>query len=354
MKRHRKSLIITVCILTAAAVTAAAAGTYSALTQPKAQQPGVQITAQRQTLLGQNEDPVYTYLAEHYEGDVRYELVQSYAVMKMTSRPTAEEIQQLAFMLESGIPLEDVLEIYRFWMTTNEPISTMEHMANYWNEEVALSDYWTEDAYNQVTNNTDVLSTEQIYAYLEDGLSPEDISTANIFSRKGTHTIAQILQKREAETSWIEIILDIYTQLGIELAVNQDNLEQYKQIEEGLSIQQAIFLASYSEHGLTYWLDLLANDSEQFSEEKSNLQTELVAEELNRLRKVGLFGETAQMQQESASQDAYLEQQLSAMGVDPGQVQQLEAQGYTTLDILNAAQEANALGTSIAQQISLP
>lgn len=351
MKKHKKSIIITACILVAAAVTAAAAGTYSALTQPQAQQPGTQLTAVRSAAVGELNDPIYTYLAQHYSGVELYTQVDEYALFKVSQQPTSEEITYMANLLNSGSPLKAVLDAYRFWSTTNANLSLIGQLTAGYQPEFAEVSYWAEDVYDAITNNTDALSTEEVTTYMQQGMSSDEILLANELSRKNVYTIQQILTKRQQEESWFDIISDIYDLLNHPLTVANSKKDSYRSIEDGSYIIQAIFLAARSEQTVEQWLDMAASDTAEFRRASSSHITALYADELDKLKAQGLYELPEEEAEELAQYEAYLDAQLQAIQVDAQQVEALEAQGYAKDEILNAAVDAKAKGRSVQQQL---
>lgn len=300
--------------------------------------------------MGEVEDPVYTYLTSHYEGDERYNLIETYAVSKITCCPTMEESQTIVTMLEAGVSMEDAIDIYQFWLTTNAPISTLTDMANALPEEKTNTTYWTEDVYNQVTGNTDVLTEEQISDYLDDEIIPDDIIAANVLSRKQVYTVSEILNKRKSGKTWIQLVADVYDRLGVSFSLRTEDFTHYAQIG-GMELLQTIVFAPKSDHDIIYWLDLLADNAEQFYSEKSAYQTQRFRQEMDRLRTAGIYRTPAV--KEDVEQEEYIEAQLQSLGVSNEEVTALKAEGYEALEILNAAETADVTGRSVMQQLNL-
>jgi len=73
-------------------------------------------------------------------------------------------------------------------------------------------EFWVETAFNEATDNVHgVLDKEQVTEYLEQGLTVEDITTANVLCRKGVYTITEILDKRSAGVEWSDIFDEVYS-----------------------------------------------------------------------------------------------------------------------------------------------
>ncbi len=350
MKKQKKSIIIGI-VIAVTATAAAAAGTYGTLSQPQKQQPGVQLTAQRSAAVGELNDPIYTYLGKHYSGEELYEKVEAYATFKISQQPTAEEIQHMANLLSDGSPLEAVLDAYQFWMTTNAEFSLVDQLVQAYQQEFANISYWTEEVYDSITQNPNVLSEEDVDAYMQQGISAEDILLANELSRKNVYTIQQILTKRQQETAWFDIIAEVYDRLNYPLVVENAKKDSYRKIQDGRYIIKAIFLSKRSGQALEEWLDMAAEDTAAFRMASSQYITKLYADEIDMLKARGLYELPAEEAEELAQHEAYLDAQLQAAKVDVQQVQALEAQGYAKEEILNAAVDAKAKGRSVQQQL---
>ncbi len=350
MKRQKKSIIIGI-VIAVTAVTAAAAGTYGTLSQPQKQQPGVQLTAQRSAAVGEMNDPIYTYIASTYSGDERYEKAENYAVVKTIYQPTEEEIQYMAELLYQGSKLDVVLETYQFWMTTNEPLERLGEIVAAWMPEDEDVMYWIDDVYNLLTENEDVLTKEEIEDYVARGIQPEDIAVADELSRKKVLSIRKILQQREKGDSWIAIVNQIYQGIQIQLELSAQNLEDYQNVK-GYDVLRAVVLRGRGGRSLQEWLELCLGEEPRFSEEAVAFQTQVLAEELDYLRTVGLYGETQELQEERISEREYVSQQLQTYGVSEEEIQELQEQGYDSTELINAAVEAQQSGLSLVQQLA--
>lgn len=117
-------------------------------------------------------------------------------------------------MILSGCDIQTTMDIYQFYLTTNEPIEIVKQIYDmvYVGEKITNRDAVFENAFNELTNNKcGVLTKEDVDNYLEKGLSVSDISQANLLSRKGVMTIQEILDANLSGTSWedlVEIVLD--------------------------------------------------------------------------------------------------------------------------------------------------
>ncbi|MCI9627560.1 MAG: hypothetical protein HFI90_12400 [Clostridia bacterium] len=350
MKKHKKSIIIVSIVLFAAAITAAAAGTYGALTQPQKQQPGVQLTAQRSAAVGELTDPIYTYLANHYAGEELYEKVEAYARMKIVYQPTQTEIGKLADLLDNGTDFDAVLTSYKFWTTTNADISLLEQIAGTYTADMEQMMNWVDNVYDSLKGKSG-LTVQEVKEYQEKELTREDILLADELSRKDVYTIKEILSKREQGKDWFTIISDVYSGINIPLNLPTSKKAAYQAIEDGDSILQAVFLSTRSNQTLEQWMDLLVQGTDTFRDTVTTYHTDLVCDELKRLKAAGLYALTGEEAIAQESQEQFLMQQLEAQQVDMQQVEVLQTEGYDTAEILNAASEAKYTGRSIAEEL---
>ena len=110
--------------------------------------------------------------------------------------PTEDSFSFIEQMILSGCDPQTTMDIYQFYLTTNEPISIVKQIYDmvYNGEPITNRDVVFENAFNKITNNKcGVLTEDDVVAYLEKGLSVDDIMQANLLSRKAVMTIQEIL-----------------------------------------------------------------------------------------------------------------------------------------------------------------
>lgn len=107
--------------------------------------------------------------------------------------------------------LQALLDIVKFWEDTNDDIAIVGSI--YERRPLAESlavrhtnRPWIESAYNDITGRDDILSVEDVKAYVEAGLSYEDIIAASRLSLKGEITTSQALDRVSEGEPWYSLV----------------------------------------------------------------------------------------------------------------------------------------------------
>ena len=135
------------------------------------------------------------------------------AVYSMTTEygMTDEEAAYIANLVNNGYDLSWLLDIYAFWTTCDDDISIIKSMYDSAVNNDINGRYWEEDAYNIVTNRKHgELSVDEIMAYLDKGLSIDDVRQANVLSRHKDYTISGILDEVVGGKSMDEIKKEVF------------------------------------------------------------------------------------------------------------------------------------------------
>lgn len=135
------------------------------------------------------------------------------AVYSMTAEygMTDEEAAYIANLVNNGYDLSWLLDIYAFWTTCDDDISIIKSMYDSAVNNDINGRYWEEDAYNIVTNRKHgELSVDEIMAYLDKGLSIDDVRQANVLSRNKDYTISEILDEVVGGKSMDEMKKDVF------------------------------------------------------------------------------------------------------------------------------------------------
>ncbi len=144
-----------------------------------------------------------------YDTEENFETFHKVALFMGKYCTTKESFSFIENMILSGCDVQTTMDIYQFYLTTNEPISIVKQIYDivFDGEPITNRDVVFENAFNQLTNNKcGVLTEEDVISYLEKGLSVDDITEANILSRKGVMTIQEILDAVLSGTSWEQIV----------------------------------------------------------------------------------------------------------------------------------------------------
>lgn len=120
------------------------------------------------------------------------------------------DTKYIAELIIGGYNAEDVINAAYFWLDTSEDIGIIEKMCDWKkeNEDCANNEFWIEHAFNFLTDGRcGVLDEEEISEYMRNGVSADDIMTANKLSRKGCFTIQEILEMHMEGQRFAEIAL---------------------------------------------------------------------------------------------------------------------------------------------------
>lgn len=139
------------------------------------------------------------------ENPIEYnDILYNYEYLRRGYHLSNTQMDYIADLIIGGYKPWDVLEICYFWLDTNEDISIVEEI--YGQKLRFRGSTWIENAFNFVTDNKcGVLDTEDVDKYLEQGITFDDIMTANKLCRKGVLTIQEILELRKEQKSFAEI-----------------------------------------------------------------------------------------------------------------------------------------------------
>ncbi len=278
------------------------------------------------------EDRIYELLNSIYSGDELYDEVETYTLFKARVKPTEEEFDVVYDFISDGMRVSDIAAACRFWETTNDDISVLREICSR-NENYDMSKdlYWYEDAYNEITDYVHgVLDEEDVKSYVEKGLTTEDMSIANVLSRKGVYTIKQILKLRLNNRTWIEIFDDVYPYLF------NDGIDDYTEITDGRQILHAVYLASWNKTDIYKYLDMLKE--EPHIDLLNAALDDSVDLMLAKLNKKGYWDLDTEAKEQNAIHSAELKEILKDSGVSEQAIAELNNNGVSDINILNAIQ----------------
>lgn len=137
------------------------------------------------------------------------DMLVNYEYLREVYQLTPEQLDYITDLVLSGCDMKEIMNLAYFWVDTNDDISIIKSMYDL-KGEYEDKDNWHENAYDRVTNaKNGSLSLEEVEEYMANGMSPEDILTADELCRKGVYTINQILDKCCEGQSLIEIANEI-------------------------------------------------------------------------------------------------------------------------------------------------
>lgn len=283
-----------------------------------------------------------------------YKQMLDYALFLKVYQPQREEVSYINRLTNDGCELDKLIEIYSFWLDTDEDITfikTLYDAADFSNNK---SEHWVEAAFNKVTEGKyGVLNQEQIKEYYAKGISRDDIIAANRLSRRGKDTIDEILDKKVSDIPWIDIIEDIYNRLEKKekIYIDQNSLGEYKEITNGVEILEAIFLSQVNGKHLNDYLSKLAK-GRSISTEINQYITEQTRGIYDQLKVQGLWDESPEIKEKNEEARQALRSKLLQNGISERKIDELKRQGNTELDILNAINLSQKHNTSLEKVIN--
>ncbi|MBR5152040.1 MAG: hypothetical protein IKW60_00725 [Clostridia bacterium] len=174
------------------------------------------------------------------ENAIEYnDVLFNYEYLRQAYHWSQEQLDYVSDLIIKGYPAMDIMDICYFWMDTNEDISIIEEI--YLHKEGSSAVTWIERAFNDVTNDKcGVLTGEDVEAYLENGLTLEDIALANKLCRRGSMTIQEILEKKRNGFSFAEITTEVHGENINELPAVILNQSKKREVKHGKPEQDII------------------------------------------------------------------------------------------------------------------
>lgn len=205
--------------------------------------------------------PNFDSLASHmgYNTEEKFDTFHKTALFMGKYCTTKESFGYIEQMILEGCDPQTTMDIYQFYLTTNEDISIVRKIYDmvYTGEPITNRDVVFENAFNQITNNKcGVLTKEDVQNYLEKGLAVSDISQANLLSRKGVMTIQEILDALLNGKTWETIVETISGE-----AINF----KYRNAD-GATLVDAMYVATMRNESIN---TVLAGDSDDYFMEKT-------------------------------------------------------------------------------------
>lgn len=266
-----------------------------------------------------------------------------YAIEKYAAAD--EEQNYLHDLILDGANADMVRRIYAFLQDTDYSVDMVEKMYNIALDIYEDDEFWVETAFNEATGNVHgVLDKEQVAAYLDAGLTVEDITAANVLCRKGVYTINEILDKRADGVQWSDIFDDVYedvtkpkTLFGARSFKKAYKKEKEQKPDDMLAAVRLSEMLSKSPE------QFLTHDEYGIDEYKDKIMSEYIvkSEEI-------LSGINVNMPDRNLGQTGVrILDAVKGKGVSEEQIQQYFSEGFSDIDIKNAAAVAEAVGADI-------
>ena len=262
--------------------------------------------------------PSYDRIADYigYDTEEKFDKMHKTAVFMEKYCNNKESFSYIENLILSGCDVQTVMDIYQFYLTTNEDIAIVKQIYDmvYNGEPITNRDVVFENAFNEITDNKcGVLTEDDVIMYMEKGLTIEDISRANLLCRKGVMTIQEILNELLKGTSWEEIIETISGESISNVYANAD--------EE--TLVNAIYVANVQNDSID---NVLGNDNNDYFKEKTKNANE-------KLKSKGYWKGKKSENFEKITKEA------NKKGISKEKIEELMDKGYSELDIVNAISE---------------
>ena len=270
--------------------------------------------------------------------EVINDLIFDYAYIVQIYSKSDEELNYIDSLVYNGAQISDIIEIYEFWLTTNEDISIIEQIYNLKGE--ITENFWIEEAYNQITENKHgVLNSADINDYINKGLKITDIRTANELCRKGVLTIQEILDRLVNGNTWDEII-----------SIIESGNQNVTTVDDAAVILSASDMSLMTGASIS---DYIIND---YAVENIETKSEEISSETNQDVYAILTDLSVLVDPLENVSNADLVQDIKNIIVSNGvtleKTEQLLQDGYMLMDVLNASETAKAENKTIEEVLS--
>ena len=275
-------------------------------------------------------DEMYALLASRYTGDELSRKTEAYTLYKTVDKPSRNVLAYIYALASEGADIELVVDICSFWDTTNADIDMIGKIYAQYNENHEKNLYWIEDVYNILTNNAHgVLSKEDVlYWTNEKGMSVQEISTANIMSRKGIYTIQEVLTLHDKGTPWNRIATDIY---------GGTTKSEHNKLSAD-TVMDAVYLAKRNGTEIYVYLDKALEDTHfSLKEEKEKYLNECTSGVFQKLQARNLWDLPAEDKVQNAKHEAEMKAEIMKSGISEQEYKSQKAEGVSDIDILNNA-----------------
>lgn len=269
----------------------------------------------------QSFDALASYMG--YDTEEKFEAFHKTALFMGKYCTTKEHFSFIENMILSGCDPQTTMDIYQFYLTTNEPVTIVRQIYDmvYTGEPITKRDVVFENAFNELTNNKcGVLTEEDILSYLEKGLTVSDITEANLLCRKGVMTIQEILDARLEGIEW-EKIIKIIT--GENITIQEENIS---------TVAYAMTEAKITNKPLS--TILAEEDNDYFAEKTKEVNSKLKQKGYWKGRKSENFH--------------FLVKDAEKKGISEAELTKLLDQGCTELDLMNAVNDPSCTASTFS------
>lgn len=152
----------------------------------------------------------------YYEDEVNeivYRFIQFQSVYSLTD----EETKEFYKLTKQDYDLVKLMDIFEYTINTDS-FRDMKLVRKIYDKAQAMkiqSNYWIETAFDALTGRTDsVLNQAQVAAYVNDGLTIEEIYAANVMSKRNEKSVEKLLKEKKSGKKWSEIAGEVYPEIS--------------------------------------------------------------------------------------------------------------------------------------------
>lgn len=240
-----------------------------------------------------------------------------------------EDLIIIKQLVKDGADLTKVEDIYMFLQNSNASLEYLKDMYYYGEDVDFYGRYWIEDAFNYCSGQREYeLSMEEVQKYIDDGMTIDDITTANILSRSEVKNIQELLLEKKSGRVWGEIIDEVYTDIDLSDIRTQDN---------GSVILECIRLSQISDMPINQVYD-------EYSQSPQKITNDIIIPQIIEAEK-----KVRELNLNISDSDYYLNQLKKEVGdvLSDNEIKNLIQQKYTKAEIKKAADVSEIDGRNI-------
>lgn len=240
-----------------------------------------------------------------------------------------EDLTVIKQLVKDGADLTKIEDIYMFLQNSNASLEYLKDMYYYGEDVDFYGHYWLEDAFNYCSGQKEYeLSMGEVQKYIDDGMSIDDIRTANIISRSEVKNIQELLAEKKSGKVWGEIIGEVYTDIDLSDIRTQDN---------GNAILECIRLSRISDMSINQVYD-------EYRQSPQKITNDIIVPQIIEAEK-----KVKELNLNVSESDVYVSQVKKEMGdvLSDNEIKNLIQQKYTKAEMKKAATISEIDGRNI-------
>ena len=152
----------------------------------------------------------------YYEDEVNeivYRFMQLQSVYSLTDVQTKEFYK----LTKQDYDLQKLMDIFEYTINTDS-FRDMKLVKKIYDKAETMkiqSNYWVEIAFDALTGRTETaLNQAQVAAFVNDGLTIEEIYAANVMSKRNEKSVEKLLKEKKSGKKWSEIAGEVYPEIS--------------------------------------------------------------------------------------------------------------------------------------------